>query len=283
MTTQSKESRGAILVSGAGGGIGTAGCLMLADAGFTVFAGALTDADTGLLAGLHANIHPLPLDVTQDASIHAAVEHVRRELRGGRLFGLWSNAGIMRIAAFPNLTPADIRQVIGVNLTGAMLLIHAVLPLLERDRSRVVITGSATGMLAGPAVSVYTATKWGLEGFVDALRIELACRGIALSLLQPGLVKTPMATAATPDVDRLVSRLDEQDRKDYEGLVRTIADTSAKAKTLPEAVGLAAVEAFTAHTPRARYRVGVDAKAVAALRHLPDGARDFLQRKMFKL
>lgn len=277
------NARGAILVSGAGGGIGNAGCLRLAQAGFTVFAGVPDDAESDLLRALHAGIRPVRLDVTQPETIQQAVARVSAELDGAPLSGCWSNAGIMRIAAFKNLAVDDIRTVVDVNLVGAMLFLHATLPLLARDRSRVVITGSATGMLAGPAVSVYTATKWGLEGFVDAWRIELGQMGISLSLVQPGLVRTPMATAATPSVERLLARMSEEDKRDYEGLVRTIADTSAKASTAPEAVARAIVEAFTAAKPRTRYRVGMDAKAVAVLRHLPDGVRDLLQRKLFGL
>jgi NAD(P)-dependent dehydrogenase (short-subunit alcohol dehydrogenase family) len=277
------ETQRAILVSGAAGGIGTAGCRQLADAGFTVFAGALGPAEIQALRAVHPNVRPVLLDVTKAETLDAAVATVSEALAGTPLFGAWSNAGIMRISAFRNLSIADIRQVLDVNLAGAMLFLHAALPLLERGRSRVVITGSATGMLAGPAVSVYTATKWGLEGFADAFRIELARIGITLSLIQPGLVATPMATAATPSVDRLLSGMSADDRRDYEPLVRTIADTSAKASTPPEKVAAAVVDAFTATKPRTRYRVGADSKLVAVLRHLPDSSRDFLQRKLFKL
>ncbi|HKY89686.1 MAG TPA: SDR family NAD(P)-dependent oxidoreductase [Nevskiaceae bacterium] len=277
------DNQRAILVSGAAGGIGTAGCRQLAEAGFTVFAGALGDAEVQGLRSVHPNVKPVHLDVTKSETLASAVASVSEALQGAPLYGCWSNAGIMRISAFQNLAVADIRQVLDVNLAGAMLFLHAALPLLERGRSRVVITGSATGMLAGPAVSVYTATKWGLEGFADALRIELGRVGITLSLIQPGLVATPMATAATPSVDRLLAGMSAEDRRDYETLVRTIADTSAKASTPPEKVAAAVVDAFTSARPRTRYRVGADSKVVALLRHLPDSSRDFLQRKMFKL
>ena len=273
----------AILISGAGGGIGNAGALQLALAGYTVFAGAMNDAEMVALRAMHANIKPMLLDVTQDASIENAIKFVSSELGSEKLFGLWSNGGIMRISAFKNLPVSEIKNVVNVNLLGAMLIIHATLPLLERNQSRVVITGSATGMLASPAASIYSATKWGLEGFVDALRIELGIVGIRLSLIEPGLVNSPMAVAATPAVDALLATMNEQDKKDYGGLVRTIADTSAKASTKPEAVARAMVEAFTSATPKVRYRVGIDRKAVGVLRHFPDGVKDFLQRKIFGL
>ena len=273
----------AILISGAGGGIGNAGALQLALAGYTVFAGAMNDAEMVALRAMHANIKPMLLDVTQDASIENAIKFVSSELGSEKLFGLWSNGGIMRISAFKNLPVSEIKNVVNVNLLGAMLIIHATLPLLERNQSRVVITGSATGMLASPAASIYSATKWGLEGFVDALRIELGIIGIRLSLIEPGLVNSPMAVAATPAVDALLATMNEQDKKDYGVLVRTIADTSAKASTKPEAVARAMVEAFTSATPKVRYRVGIDSKAVGVLRHFPDGVKDFLQRKIFGL
>jgi NAD(P)-dependent dehydrogenase (short-subunit alcohol dehydrogenase family) len=272
-----------ILVSGAGGGIGKAGSLQLAKAGFTVFAGAINEAEMDELRALHQNIKPVLLDVTQQESIRMAIQFVTNALDGDKLFGYWNNAGIMRIAAFKNLPVSEILNVINVNLTGCLLMVHASMPLLERGNSRVVITGSATGMLAGPAVSVYTATKWGIEGFVDALRIELGCIGIRLSLIQPGLVKSPMSVAATPAVDALVNGMSQEDRQDYEKLVRTIANTSAKASTMPEQVATAVVEAFTSANPKVRYRVGPDSKAVGVLRHFPDSVKDFIQRKVFGL
>ena len=272
-----------ILVSGAGGGIGKAGILQLANAGFTVFAGAISDTEMAELRAVHQNIRPVLLDVTQLESIQSAIKVVEQEMGGEKLFGYWNNAGIMRIAAFKNLPLSEVQKVINVNLTGCLLMVHEALPLLERNQSRVVITGSATGMLAGPAVSVYTATKWGIEGFVDALRIELGCIGIKLSLIQPGLVKSPMSVAATPAVDALVQGMSGEDRKDYEGLVRTIANTSAKATTTPEQVACAVVEAFTSASPKVRYRVGPDSKAVSVLRHFPDSIKDFIQRKVFGL
>lgn len=271
----------AILVSGAGGGIGKSGCRQLVAAGFKVFAGAISEAEAHELAAIDPAIQPVILDVTRQDSIDAAMDFVRARLGEEALYGFWNNAGIMRIAAFENLEPADIRKVVEVNLLGTLLAVHAALPLLAKGRSRIVITGSATGMLAGPAVSTYSATKWGIEGFVDALRIELSRVGIALSLIQPGLIKTPMADRAPIEVDALLQRISTTDRSAYEPLVKTIAQTSANASTPAERVADAVIDAFTSSKPKPRYRVGKDSHAVALLRHLPDQTKDYLQRKIF--
>ena len=272
-----------VLVSGAGGGIGEAVVQSLADAGFGIYAGVLEESECARLAAIDPCIKPVVLDLTDLTSVSNTLRHINSDLSGRRLYGLWSNAGISRVCAFKNMSNDQIRSIIEVNLLGTMNLIHSAIPLLERGVSRVAITGSATGMFAGPGVSVYSATKWALEGFVDALRIELAQQGISVSLIQPGLIRSPMSEGVKASVDQLLSSMSKQDVEDFGVIVRKISTLSENATASPEAVVKSALHIFTGKKPRRRYRAGLDAKAVALIRHLPDFIKDFLQRKIYSV
>ena len=270
-----------VLVSGASGGIGRAAVEELIDNGFTVYAGVLNASEASELNNIHSSINAVILDVCDEQSIASAIDFVQSDLAGEPLYGVWSNAGISCVSAFKTMRTEQIRRVIEVNLLGGLLLLHAALPLLERNRSRVVITGSATGMFAAPAVSVYTATKWALEGFTDALRIELAREGISLSLIQSGLVKTGMPDGVESSVNTLIEGMSPQEKEDFEPLVSKIAHFSATVSTTPAGTAKAVLNAFTSAKPKIRYRVGHDSKAVSVLRHFPDMIKDFIQRKIF--
>ena len=270
-----------ILVSGASGGIGKAGVEILAKNGFIVYAGGLNNSEISELGRIHQNIKPIALDVTDESSISNVIECIRTEMNDRSLFGIWANAGVTYVSSFKNMNLEQIRKVVEVNLLGNMLFIHSALPFLKRNESRVVLTGSATGMFAAPAASVYSATKWALEGFCDALRIELSRSGIALSLVQPGLVKTGMTEGAKSSVEALLEGLSDQDRDDYAPLVNKISQLSVAASTPPSHVAGAVLDAFASRKPKIRYRSGIDVKATAVLRHFPDPVKDFIQRRIF--
>lgn len=275
-----------VLVSGAAGGIGRSTARLLSQRGMHVFAGVLNDAESASIAadGI-PNVTPVVVDVTREASVDAALEFVSAKLGAtGGLTGLVNNAGVNWNAPLQYLTTREIRGMIEVNFLGAVLMTRAALPLLRRgSEARVVFTGSAMGLMASPTVSTYCGTKFALEGFSDGLRLELDPLGIRVSLVEPGVVRTPMTSAAPRILDEMLGRMTPEDRGRYEGIMRKIVDMSAGPKAGIEAEQVAAtiVEALTSGSPKARYQAGVDSKAVSWLRHLPDRARDALQRKMF--
>ena len=280
MTEKNSKS---IVVNGAGGGIGKVTIKRLADAGFRIYAGASSERSRDALNDIHPNIVPMVMNVAHEESIQKAFEFVKEDLGDQKLFGLWNNAGIMEICAFEAMTSEQIQRVININLVGTMLFFNKMLPLVERGRGRVVVTGSATGLFAAPGAPTYTATKWGLEGFCDSLRVELRQVGVKVVLLQPGLIKTPMAENAKSNVEATLGRLNEQHRADYEKIITKIAEAADNASTTPETVADTAIKAFTDEKPRSRYKSGPDAFAAGIIRMLPDGPRDFLHRKIFGL
>lgn len=276
-----------VLISGAAGGIGRSAARLLSQAGYRVLAGVLNQAEADSIAGeAIEGLTPVLLDVSREDSVDAAVQRVAAMLGDqDRLLALVNNAGVNFNGPLQYLSVKEVRMMLDVNLFGAILLTRAALPLLRRNASRVVFTGSAMGLMATPTVSVYAATKFALEGLSDGLRVELAPLGIQVSLVEPGVVRTPMTSGAPGVLAQMLERMSGDDRQRYEALMRKIVDMSAgpKAGVDADQVGRAILHAVSARVPRSRYQVGGDSKALAWLRHLPDTARDAMQRKIFGL
>ena len=274
-----------ILISGAAGGIGRATVRALSESNFTVFAGVLNANEAALLAGDgFQRVIPVTLDVSNEESIAVALNTVAEQMSsGGTLCGLINNAGVNYNAPLQYLSVAEIRQTMDVNLLGSILLTRAAIPLLRQNQSRVVFTGSATGFMAPPIISTYAATKFGVEGFADGLRLEFRPLGIQVSVIEPGVVRTPM-TAAAPDIlEVMLGRMSSGDRTLFENAMRKIAHmSSAPTVGIPaDKVAKAILHALTAPFPKARYQVGVDSKIASWACHLPDSVRDFIQRITF--
>jgi NAD(P)-dependent dehydrogenase (short-subunit alcohol dehydrogenase family) len=202
-----------VLITGAAGGIGKAAASDLAQQGHTVFAAdirelALDDfAASDAIAAAGGCIVPVRLDVTQRDSIAQVIVVIRQRLgAAGHLHALINNAGLDYNGPLQSLTEDEIVSMVQVNLLGGILLTRAALALMRDDVSRIVFVGSAMGLWATPTISVYASTKWGLEGFADALRVELGLRGFAVSLIEPGVIQTAMTTGGPAMLERVLAR-----------------------------------------------------------------------------
>ncbi len=274
-----------VLVTGAYSGIGRATSIALAANNFKVFGGTLNQSEANELAGIGvANIKPVVLDISSTASIDEAISSIGKDLGDGTaLGGLVNIAGINYNAPLKYLSVEEIQQMVQVNVIGTILLTRGALPLLSRGPGRVVLVGSATAFLPPPTISVYAATKCAISGLGDSLRVELGMAGLSVSVVEPGVVRTPMTALAPKILLRMLDRMSGEDRTRYEKLMRKIVQISVaeKAGVSPEKVATVITDALTVPKPRARYRVGVDSHIAAILQHLPDGARDFIQHKTF--
>ena len=129
------------------------------------------------------------LDVTDTAAIRAVVDRAFAEL--GRIDVLVSNAGYAIFGAAEELTDAQIDHQIATNLTGSIQLIRAALPhLRQQGGGRIMQLSSEGGQVAYPVFSLYHATKWGIEGFVESVAQEVAGFGIGITLVEPGATAT---------------------------------------------------------------------------------------------
>lgn len=179
------------LVTGASGGIGRAIALALADTGTAVVAsGRQTALLNELIVDLHAKkvrAHAIASDLADTTAADALIDRAERDF--GPVDILVNNAGVEQPAAFTATTPDDIRTMVEVNLTAAMLLTQRVLPgMLERGHGHVVFVSSGMGKMGSAYQVPYSATKAALIGLTQALRAEFRHAPVGFSVVCPGLV-----------------------------------------------------------------------------------------------
>ncbi|MGY1738125.1 SDR family NAD(P)-dependent oxidoreductase [Geodermatophilus sp. SYSU D00684] len=179
-----------VVVTGAAQGQGAAEARLLAAEGAVVVA---TDVQDGPAEDLGGAAYRR-LDVTDAAGWTALATDL--ESAHGRVHGLVANAGITWRARLADLDPADLARVGEVNVTGTLLGIQALTPLMTGGGS-VVVVGSVAA-LTGHFPVAYTASKWALRGLAKAACLELGPRGIRVNTIHPGYVETPMTASAAP-------------------------------------------------------------------------------------
>jgi NAD(P)-dependent dehydrogenase (short-subunit alcohol dehydrogenase family) len=183
----------AALVTGAARGLGYAAAARLVEDGATV---GLLDRDAEQLAAaseaLGANGHavlPHAVDVTDEEGIGAAVAAVLSAV--GRIDILVNNAGIYPHRPFEELTYAEWRHVLAVNLDGVFICTRAVYPAMrDRRYGRIINVSSSTFFIGYPGLAAYIASKGGIIGFTRALASEAGPHGITVNAVAPGLIAT---------------------------------------------------------------------------------------------
>lgn len=260
---------GAVLVTGAGSGIGRACALAIARAGFATVAGVYDEEQATHLAEASRDCkHTLQivrLDVTDPSALARAVRET------GPFYGVVNSAGLGLRGFFEDLTEEEIQAVYDVNVFGSMAVARAVLPDMRRaGRGRLLFVSSAGGRVPSMGISGYSSGKFALEGFAESLAIEVAPFGINVSLIEPGLVFTPHFTKHR---GRARKAMDPKSPYyawfvQHEHLVDEIL---LERRITPEDVAATALAALQAPAPRLHYVVGRFAKAAVGLRrHLPD-------------
>ncbi|MFT3797365.1 SDR family NAD(P)-dependent oxidoreductase [Microbacterium sp.] len=186
---------GLFVVTGAAGGQGAKEALLLAGQGADVVAADLRDEAPELRAaadGLPGTVTYRRLDVTDESEWSALAD----SLGGRRVKGLVNNAGVTHRVRIGALERADWDRVLAVNVTGAMLGIQALLPLMDAGSS-IVNIGSAAGV-TGHYTAAYTTSKWALRGLTHSCVTELGPRGIRVNIVHPGYINTEMTASAPP-------------------------------------------------------------------------------------
>jgi NAD(P)-dependent dehydrogenase (short-subunit alcohol dehydrogenase family) len=278
------DPREAIVISGASTGIGASSADRLARDGFLVFAGVRTDTDAAAVEALHPNVRALRLDVTDDASIEAAVTTVAEE--GVLLRGLVNNAGIAVGGPVEFLPLALWRRVYDVNLFGAIGLTQAFLPLLRAARGRLVFVGSIGGRMAAPFIAPYSSSKFALRALADALRVELRPTGIRVVLIEPGGVKTPIWRKGRDSKQELLDAMAPAAVHHYGPQMDAMfaATESEERSGMPvERVSDAIAEALTSPKPRSNYLVGLQARGGSILALMPAAFRERAIRRTMRL
>jgi NAD(P)-dependent dehydrogenase (short-subunit alcohol dehydrogenase family) len=261
------------LVTGASSGIGEATAERLALAGYKVYGTSRRRVPAG-----QRLFEMLPLDVTSDESVEAAVREVMR--MDGRIDLLVNNAGFsIAPAGAEESSIGQARSIFDTNFFGIVRMIRAVVPhMRHQGGGRIINIGSVLGFLPAPYMALYAATKHAIEGYSESLDHELRTRGIRVSVIEPAYTKTQF-DANLLEAD---AKLDEY-REVRAALGKKLKEVLAAADE-PRIVADVVLQAATAARPKLRYTAGRVASRVRLLRRFaPAGMLDSGIRKDLQL
>jgi NAD(P)-dependent dehydrogenase (short-subunit alcohol dehydrogenase family) len=275
---------GAVVITGTSTGIGRACVLRLAASGFEVFATVRREEDAEKLRAEAPRVRPLVVDVTDEAGVAAAAREVDQAVGERGVAGLVNNAGMSVGGPLEFLPLDDLRRQLEVNLVAQVGVTQAFLPAIRRARGRIVNMTSVGGRIANPFLGPYHASKWGLEAISDSLRKELRPWGIHVIAVEPGSIDTEIWRKGTSQAEELAAGLPEEGHKLYDDKIpKALAMAQKLANNAIPADRVAKVveRALTVKRPRARYTVGIDARALITLnRVLPDRAVDAIEARV---
>jgi len=260
-------------VTGASAGIGEATARALLAAGYRVFAGARRLDRMAELAAAGATL--LKLDLTDDASIVAAVNAIKSE--AGRIDVLVNNAGYGSYGALEDVPLSEGRRQFEVNVFGLARLCQLVLPMMRAQKSgKIVNITSIGGKIWEPLGGWYHATKFAVEGLSDCLRVEVAPFGIDVIVIEPGAIRTEWAGIAREGLLQMSGNGAYGELAKRHARMLATAETSSLASP-PEVVARTIVRAVNARRPKTRYATGGGARTILFLRTiLPDRMFDRL-------
>ncbi len=269
------KNRKIALVTGASSGIGQATAELLAHNGYKVYG--TSRRGTRASAGEGA-FEMLPLDVTSDASVDAAVGRLMQ--LEGRIDLLVNNAGFgVAPAGAEESSMEQARSIFDTNFFGLIRMTRAVLPHMRLQGSgRIINIGSVLGFLPMPYGALYAATEHAIEGYSESLDHELRTRGIRVSVIEPAYTRTPFdANLMEPD-----AKLEEY-REIRAAVNQRVKEVMATAD-LPGVVAEVVLKAANAAQPKLRYTAGGLASRLRLLRrYAPAGLVDAGIRKDLRL
>jgi len=244
------------LVTGASSGFGQLTAASLADGGYRVFGTSRSKHSTP-----SNGIDMLVLDVRSEDSVRSCVRHILAQT--GRIDVLVNNAGQIHASVIEETSLEQAKDILETNFWGVVRVTYAVLPIMRRQRSgRIINVSSLAGLVGIPGQAFYSASKFALEGYAEALSMEVDQFNVFVSLIEPGFFKThlhhEMQRAAMRSEDYAVLR---------EALETTLT-VAIEHGDDPHKVAEMIVRIVESKSPRLRYRVGNDAVWVPRLKAL---------------
>src|SRR6478736_3273689 len=247
------------LITGAGLGMGVDITKAALKAGHKVVATGRNTDSVAKALGEDENLLVVKLDVTKqadaDAAVHATVE------RFGRIDVLVNNAANFIAGFFEELTQEEIGQQLQTSLIGPMMVTRAVLPIMRKQRSGHIISISSTaGLTSLEFCSAYSASKFGLEGFMQALQTEVAPFGINTTIVNPGFFRTELLTEqSTKYADNPI----EDYKEKREQLMQFWKGANGRQPGDPAKLAQALITIAGEEKPPLRFLAGADAVATA--------------------
>ncbi|PZF79474.1 SDR family NAD(P)-dependent oxidoreductase [Jiangella anatolica] len=277
------ENKGAILVTGANGGIGAAAVRALAERGRTVFAAVRDAASASAIAGIKG-VRVVELDVTDPDGVALAAKRVAHDVGAAGLRAVVNNAGVIVQGPLELVPPQELRRQFEVNTFGPAYVTQALLPLLRAGAGRIVNVSAPTAWVPVPFLGPIGASKAALESLSDALRGELAAWRIPVVLVEPGATTTPIFAKAEAAARSALDDADPGRVALYRQQLAAVEKASANQRSHPpEKVAATIVRAVEARRPRRWYAATGDVRLLRLVSHLPAGLRDRLVARTFGL
>jgi NAD(P)-dependent dehydrogenase (short-subunit alcohol dehydrogenase family) len=247
------------VVTGVSTGIGWGTTKVLVSKGFRVFGSVRKQADADRLQREFGDgFVPLMMDITDANAVHQAAQKVGSMIGDRNLVGLVNNAGIVVSGPLLYLRPSEYRRQLEVNMVSPLVVTQAFAPLLGTDKKRqgpagrIVNITSSGAKVPIPLLGAYSASKCGLEGMSDVLRLELMLFGIDLVMIEPGFVNTTMYDKGENE------NLSEFKPTEYWNAVQKFQKfivAEGRKGLSPERLGEAVHLALSTAKPKARYAV----------------------------
>ena len=235
-----------ILITGASTGIGKATAIYFAQKGWNV-AATMRTPEKGKDLLKYPNLKIFALDVMNEASIKQAIDAAINSF--GSIDVLFNNAGYALVGAFEAMTNEQINKQFDTNVFGVMNTTRIILPYFREKKSGTIITTTSMGgLLTFPLYSVYHATKWALEGFMESLQFELRSFNIKVKNIEPGTIKT--------ELERGLTFVTTKEYDNYAPQVHENMLDNYKTAASPDVVAKKVWQAANDNSFRLRYAVG---------------------------
>ena len=272
-----KDMKKVILLTGASSGIGYQTAESLAKEGHIVYGAARRTEKMETLKQF--GVKPIYLDVTDEENIKSAIDTIIRN--EGRIDVLINNAGYGSFGAVEDVEINEARRQFEVNLFGLARLVQLVLPHMRKQKEgRIINVSSMGGRLTTYFGAWYHATKYALEAFSDALRMEVSDFGIDVSLIEPGGIKTDWGIIASDKLEKSAKggAYEKEAMKTAKGMKKQY---SGNLLSNPIVITKAISKAVNSNRPKARYLIGFMAKPLVFLHTiLPTKVFDKIMKKL---
>src|SRR5215831_20951671 len=272
------------VVTGSSSGIGYETSLMLARNRFLTYA-TMRNPEKGknlksLAEKEKSLFRVVKLDVTDDGSVKDAIESIITD--ASRIDVLVNNAGYALNGAFEDLAMEELKAQYETNLFGVIRVTQAVLPLMRKQKSGIIVNiSSGAGKIAIPVQSAYVSTKFAIEGLSESMAYELEPFGIKVVLVEPGFIKTNIG-------NNIVTAKKSQDANSpYSQLTEKMVsfiEHGLETGSPPDVVAKVVLKAVTSENPNLRYLAGQDVqKWMKAKRGMSDeGFHEMMKQNMMK-
>lgn len=267
------SNRRVVLITGASSGVGQSTARLLAQRDYKVFGTSRNPAGVESIP----TVEMVPLDVRADESVTACVKAVLS--RAGQLDVLINNAGHELAGALEELSLDEAKAQFETNFFGVVRMVKAVLPFMRQQKhGQIINVSSLSGLTPIPFLGFYSASKFALEGYTEALRHEVKPFNIHVSLTEPAFLNTPMMHHRQVAAER-IGEYDAWRQRAF----NAIRAQEEKAPG-PELVAETMLEILASDRPRLRYVIGQQAKSITRLRRfLPAGVYEQGARRNFGL